>query len=333
MPPEQQLISRYPGGWRRSPFARAESGAWLLSSPEWEGSTMQVLVVGAGRMGAQIAAEYAIGGHTVTVMSRTLAAGRERVESAFGTAIEAGIVAAPAAEAKQRIRVVDALSGVDVTPALVVESVIEDATTKGDILRDVATRWPEATIASNTSSLSISELGRLAGAASRMLGTHYWNPPLLMPLVEVIAGEHTDPARLETTIQTLRELGKQPVLVARDVPGFVWNRLQLALVREAAWIAQNGVATPDVIDAIVRDGLARRWRYTGPFETMALGGVESFKRIGANLFPVLSEAQTLEGVDPFVDFDPTDLEAIRQWRDDGLRHELTRPQRESEGQA
>lgn len=294
---------------------------------------MQVLVIGAGRMGAQIATEYAIGGHSVTVMSRTLAAGRERVEASFATAIEAGIVTAPAAEAKQRIRVCDALPGVDAVPDLVVESVIEDLTAKGDILREVASRWPGATIASNTSSLSITEIGRLAGAESRTLGTHYWNPPLLMPLVEVIAGDQTDPARLETTIETLRTLGKQPVLVARDVPGFVWNRLQLALVREAAWIVQNGVATADVVDAIVRDGLARRWRYTGPFETMALGGAESFKRIGANLFPVLSDAQTLEGIEPHVDFAPADLDVIRQWRDDGLRHELTRPQRETEDQS
>jgi 3-hydroxybutyryl-CoA dehydrogenase len=131
----------------------------------------------------------------------------------------------------------------------------------------------------------------------------------------------------------LRTLGKQPVLVERDVPGFVWNRLQLALVREAAWIVQNGVATADVVDAIVRDGLARRWRYTGPFETMALGGAESFKRIGANLFPVLSDARTLEGIEPYVAFDPAELDAIRTWRDDGLRHELTRPQRQSEGQS
>ena len=194
-------------------------------------------------------------------------------------------------------------------------------------MREVAERWPEATIASNTSSLSISLLGRLAGAEERMLGTHYWNPPLLMPLVEVIAGDRTDLHRVDATIATLRSFGKRPVLVARDVPGFVWNRLQLALVREAAWIVENGVATPEVVDEIVRDGLARRWRYTGPFETMALGGVDSFKRIAENLFPVLSQAQTLAGVEAHVAFDPAELAAIRAWRDDGLRHELSRPER------
>lgn len=288
---------------------------------------MQVLVVGAGRMGAQIATEYALGGHSVTVMSRSLAAGRARVEAAFATAIDAGLVSAPAADAKRRMQVCDALTGVDRSPDLVVESVIEDLDAKVEVLQDVARRWPEATIASNTSSLSITEIGRMVGAEERTLGTHYWNPPLLMPLVEVIAGDRTEPARLDATMESLRALGKQPVLVARDVPGFVWNRLQLALVREAAWIAQNGVATRETIDSIVRDGLARRWRYTGPFETMALGGVESFKRIAVNLFPVLSDAQTLEGIEEHVDYAPDTLEAIRHWRDDGLRHEMRRPNR------
>jgi 3-hydroxyacyl-CoA dehydrogenase len=292
---------------------------------------MNVLVVGAGRMGSQIACEYALGGHRVIVWSRTAGAARERVAAAFETALRAGIAdAGGSAGAAPRVTVVDTLSAVADVPDVVCESIVEDLTAKGDLLRDVAGRWPEATIASNTSSLSITDLGRLAGAEERTLGTHYWNPPLLMPLVEVIAGDQTEPARLDAVIATLRLLGKQPVLVARDVPGFVWNRLQLALVREAAWIVQNGVATPEVVDAIVRDGLARRWRYTGPFETMALGGVESFKRIGANLFPVLSRAQTLTGVEEYVTFAPDELEAIRLWRDDGLRLELGRPQRATE---
>ncbi|MEA2585511.1 MAG: 3-hydroxybutyryl-CoA dehydrogenase [Thermomicrobiales bacterium] len=290
--------------------------------------SMNVFVVGAGRMGSQIACEYAVGGHHVTVMGRTPAAAQQRVADAFETALQAGIVSADrASEARQRVRVVGDLTAFDGTPDFVCESILEDATAKGEMLREVAERWPEATIASNTSSLSISLLGRLAGAEERMLGTHYWNPPLLMPLVEVIAGDRTDPNRVEATIATLRSLGKRPVLVARDVPGFVWNRLQLALVREAAWIVENGVATPAVVDEIVRDGLARRWRYTGPFETMALGGVDSFKRIAENLFPVLSEAQTLAGIEDRITFDPAELTAIRTWRDDGLRHELTRPER------
>jgi 3-hydroxyacyl-CoA dehydrogenase len=193
---------------------------------------MNVVVVGAGRMGSQIACEYAIGGHDVTVRGGTSGTAGERVAAAFETARRAGIVDVDrAAEAERRVRVVERLDAVEEAPDVVCESIVEDLAAKGEVLRDVAERWPEATIASNTSSLSISELGRLAGAAERTLGTHYWNPPLLMPLVEVIAGDRTERSRLDAAIATLRGLGKQPVLVARDVPGFVWNRLQLALVR------------------------------------------------------------------------------------------------------
>ena len=128
-------------------------------------------------------------------------------------------------------------------------------------------------LASNTSSLSIGRLGGWAGASKRMLGTHYWNPPLLMPLVEVVAGPETGPALIEQVMELLRELGKRPVAVERDVDGFVWNRLQLALLRRRSGSSSRKVASPEVVDEIVRDGLARRWRYTGPFATAAaLGG-------------------------------------------------------------
>jgi 3-hydroxybutyryl-CoA dehydrogenase len=286
-------------------------------------ATLNVLIVGGGRMGSQIACEYAIGGHQVTVVSRTESAAQERLKSAFESALQAGLIDdARSREAQQRFVVQGSLSSVTKSPDLVVESIDEDETAKGEILRDVAKRWPGATIASNTSSLSISALGRLAGAEDRVLGTHYWNPPLLMPLVEVVAGDNTDQSRIDSTIETLRALGKRPVLVARDVPGFVWNRLQFALLREAAWIVEEGVATRQVVDEIVRDGLARRWRYTGPFETMALGGGETFRRVAENLFPVLSCERSLTASSQVIDFDSADLEMKRKRRDDGLRRDL-----------
>jgi 3-hydroxybutyryl-CoA dehydrogenase len=274
-------------------------------------------------MGSQIACEYAIGGHFVTVASRTPAAARDRVDGAFDTALRAEIVdESIASSAKRRLLVVDALSSVVETPELVVESIVEDETAKGALLHEVAHRWPRATIASNTSSLSINALGRLAKAENRVLGTHYWNPPLLMPLVEVVAGDNTEPQRLDEITETLRSLGKHPVLVTKDVPGFVWNRLQFALLREAAWIVEEGIATAEVVDEIVRDGLARRWRYTGPFETMALGGAETFQRVAANLFPVLSNATAMTAPDEYLNFSSGELAAIQTRRDDGLRHDL-----------
>jgi 3-hydroxybutyryl-CoA dehydrogenase len=286
-------------------------------------ASSNVLVVGGGRMGSQIACEYAVGGHQITVVARTAAPARVRINYAFETARQAGLTDEHRTrEAQLRLTVSDSLNSVSTVPGIVVESIIEEEAAKGALLRDVAGRWPHATIASNTSSLSISALGRLAGAEDRVLGTHYWNPPLLMPLVEVISGDNTDRDRLNSVMATLKSLGKRPVLVDRDVPGFVWNRLQFALLREAAWIVERGVATPQVVDEIVRDGLARRWRYTGPFETMALGGAATFERVAENLFPELSCEQQLSGANWFLDFDDAYLEMKRQRRDDGLRRDL-----------
>jgi 3-hydroxybutyryl-CoA dehydrogenase len=119
------------------------------------------------------------------------------------------------------------------------------------------------------------------------------------------------------------------VLVERDVPGFVWNRLQLALLREAVWIVEHGVATPETVDTIVRDGLARRWTRTGPFETAALGGAETFERIARFLFPELSTATEIDNLRQWLLDDQERLAGIREARDAGLVSELRRERAEA----
>jgi 3-hydroxybutyryl-CoA dehydrogenase len=244
---------------------------------------MRVVVIGAGRMGSQIGWEYENAGHEVTFV------GRDDPQP-------------PPAD-------------------LVVESVPECFDLKVSLLRAAAHAHPDAILASNTSSLSITALGEAIGAPERTLGTHYWNPPRLMPLVEVIPGAASS-ERVELVLGTLRSLGKRPVLVERDVPGFAWNRLQFALLREALWLVDEGVATPAVIDEIVRDGLARRWRYTGPFETAALGGIDTFQRIAANLFGELSTATAAPGLAAAASSVP--LDGVAERRDAGLAKELAR---------
>jgi hypothetical protein len=150
-----------------------------------------------------------------------------------------------------------------------------------------------------------------------------------MPLVEVISGPETEAAVVERAVALVRGIGKRPMLVERDVPGFVWNRLQLALLREAVWIVENGVAAPEVVDEIVRDGLARRWRYTGPFATAALGGPATFTKIAANLWPVLSEATEVHDLARWLIADPDRLAAVKAARDAGLLADLKRDQNPS----
>src|SRR5438876_1657265 len=258
---------------------------------------MRVLVVGAGLMGAQIGCEYALGGHDVTLTARDTARVVARVDDALSKAEDLHLFSPDeVAAARARLGVDDdcAHDGWD----LVVESLPEDFELKAERLRPLAHASREAILATNTSSLSISELGEAIGAPERTIGTHYWNPPLLMPLVEVVAGEHTPPEVVELVSETLDALGKRPVLVG-DVPGFVWNRIQMGVLREAAWIVENGVASPDTVDDILTYGLARRWRNVGFFEAIALGGVETWQRTSANLLPELSSA--------------TELPDLRQW--------------------
>ncbi len=293
---------------------------------------MQVVIIGPGLMGAQIGCEYALGGYGVTLVYRRRERAEERLAATWQVVAGAGLATSEAIEAAQaRMTLQPALEKVEPPPDLVVESIVEDEAAKIAVLRNAAQRWPQAILASNTSAIPISRLGAGAGAPERTVGTHYWNPPLLMPLVEVIAGDSTQPAVVEQVMAVLRGLGKRPVQVRRDVPGFVWNRLQLALLREAAWIVENGVAGPEVVDEIVRDGLARRWRLTGPFETVALGGPETFTRVAAQLFPVLSCARELRDIQRWLKQSPEALAETRRRRDAGLIEELQRDRRRSAG--
>ncbi|MBA3450684.1 MAG: 3-hydroxyacyl-CoA dehydrogenase family protein, partial [Chloroflexia bacterium] len=201
---------------------------------------------------------------------------------------------------------------------IIVESVVEELGEKQTALAPIVARNAEAIVASNTSSIPITAIGAAIGAGERTIGAHYWNPPLLMPMVEIIRGDETGDEVVAAMTATLRDLGKRPVLVDRDVQGFAWNRLQLALLREAVWLVENGVASPGTVDEIVRDGLARRWRYTGPFQTAALGGAGTFERVANLLWPALSDATSLHDLRQWLDESPETTGPLRERRDQGL---------------
>jgi 3-hydroxybutyryl-CoA dehydrogenase len=255
----------------------------------------KVAILGAGLMGAQIGLEYAIGGYPVVLVTRSAAsqaAAVERVQSAAGLLVRSRLL-----RAAERTRALDRISLVtDVTSAaegasIVVESVGEDVDLKVDVLGRAARAAPSAILASNTSALSITEIGRAIGAEDRFLGTHYWNPPTLMPLVELVAGAGTDPSRMIAMRETLERLGKRPLEV-QDVTGFVWNRLMLALIREAVAMVSNGTASPGLIDEIAVRGFGRRWSLIGPFASMAAGGPGTVAAVADLIFPTLASDVT-----------------------------------------
>jgi 3-hydroxybutyryl-CoA dehydrogenase len=282
-----------------------------------------VAVAGAGLMGSQIGCEYAPGGHPVVWLVRDRGRAERRIASALALAVSAGLAdAAAAADAEDRMTFVADPAEHDSPVWLAVESIVEDLDSKAKLLRRIAAVWPAAAIASNSSSIATADLGRAAQSEHRLIGTHYWNPPLLMPLVEIVLTGRTPDTLAAEVEAALTRIGKRPVEVRRDVPGFAWNRLQFAMLRECLWLVENGVLRPETVDEIVREGLARRWRFAGPFETVALGGAATFDAIARNLFPQLSDAHAAGGFAQFLEHDPERLSRLRQARDDGLIAEL-----------
>lgn len=273
-------------------------------------------------MGAQIGCEYALGGHEVTLAARDVGQLERRVTDAFEV-IAKYETAAPMSvdSARGRLTCVGSFDEDALACDLAVESLPEELELKVRLLRRVAAASPDAILASNTSSIPISVLGEAVGVPARVIGTHYLNPPLLMPPVELIAGTATDPAVVVHLRATLLALGKLPIVVRRDVPGFIWNRLQFALVRECVWLVENGVAGAEDVDTVMREGLARRWRHIGPMRAIALGGVETWNRAGRNIVPELSTSTKLPDLHAFA-ITGRDMSGDTAARDAALAREL-----------
>ncbi len=283
---------------------------------------MRVAIIGGGLMGAQIGCEYALGGHEVCVHSRDLGGAEQRVADGFAVLEAHGLstaddVRAAAGRVTTAARPGEAASDAD----LLVESLPEDLELKASVLREALAGTRQPVVATNTSSLSITAIGEAIGAPERTVGTHYLNPPLLMPTVEVVAGERTATEVVALARETLVALGKLPVVVRRDVPGFLWNRLQFALVRECAWLVEQGVASAEDVDTGMREGLARRWRLVGPLRAIALGGIDTWNRSGRSILPDLSNARVLPDLADVAIMDGSVSEDAAA-RDAGLAREL-----------
>jgi 3-hydroxybutyryl-CoA dehydrogenase len=178
----------------------------------------------------------------------------------------------------------EALSGAE----LVVETIVEEAEAKRAVLARAEELAPNAILTTNTSSLPLATLTDVLRKPERFAGLHWLNPPELVELVEVVGGERTAPGTLETLAGWMEQLGKAPVVVRRDIPGFVANRLQYALLREAYALVDAGVCSFADVDRTLTHGLGARWAAIGPFETMDLAGLDVHAAVAANLWPELT---------------------------------------------
>jgi 3-hydroxybutyryl-CoA dehydrogenase len=232
-----------------------------------------VAVIGLGTMGAGIAQLAAEAGHEVWLLEQRaelLAAGRARLAGAWARQVEKGRMGAGALSACEA-RLHDAASVADLAPCgWVIEAIAEDLDVKRRLFAELdAALNPGAILASNTSSLSITALGGATRRADRVVGLHFFNPPALMALVEVIAGRETSPATFDAAAALAASWGKTAVR-APDTPGFIVNRVARPFYGEGLRLASEAVAPPEQVDRLMRDCGFRM----GPFELMDLIGID-----------------------------------------------------------
>jgi 3-hydroxybutyryl-CoA dehydrogenase len=244
-------------------------------------------VVGAGLMGHGIAQVFAAAGARVRVYDPdwdALDSLRERI----GRNLE--LVGADGS-ALELIRPVGSLPDAAEGADLVVEAAPENLELKQEIFAELdRVTGDETTLATNTSVMSVGEIGSRANGRHRIVGTHWWNPPYLIPLVEVVEAEGTSERTVRRTIEILEAAGKSPVHVRRDVPGFVGNRLQHAMWREAFALIDEGVCEPATVDTVVRDGFGARLAVLGPVENADLIGLDLTRSIHEYVLPHLGRS-------------------------------------------
>mgnify|MGYP001192843658 FL=1 len=234
---------------------------------------LTVGVVGAGLMGRALAAVFAGGGHSVRLFDVSEATLAEAVASL--------------AEYAAHVRPVGSLAEVAAGAAFVTEAVREDLSVKQAVFHELAAADSETILATNTSVLPVTAIAAQVARPERVVGTHWWNPPGLIPVVEVVRGHHTSTTTMDTTVQLLCSLGKLAVRVERDVPGFVGNRMQHALWREAIAIVAEGIADAETVDLVVRNTIGLRLAEMGPLENADFVGLDLTLAIHEAVLPAI----------------------------------------------
>ena len=242
----------------------------------------RIAVVGAGLMGHGIAQVFALAGHDVTITD-TVTSNLDTVKSRIVTNLRdlgddqsAVERVHPSGDLAEAVREAD----------FVVEAVIEDLAAKQQLFAEIERHVRTDTIlASNTSVIPITRIMEGLRDRTRALGTHWWNPPYLVPLVEVIGTKWTSQQAIEFTMLLHSAAGKQPAHVKKDVPGFIGNRLQHALWREAVSLVERGICDAETVDTVIKAAFGRRLAVLGPLENADLVGTDLTLAIHETVLP------------------------------------------------
>ncbi|MDD3347930.1 3-hydroxyacyl-CoA dehydrogenase family protein [Oscillibacter sp.] len=253
----------------------------------------KVVIVGAGIMGASLAQVYAQGAWQTVLYNRS-AEGLERARVTILRNQELlctqGLLTREAAEqALLRITFTqDKACMADCV--LMVEAIVEELEAKRRFWEETSRLVPtDALLATNTSGLPISEIAKAVYLPERFMGQHWLNPPHLMPLCEIIRGEQTAESCVNAMYELVKALGKEPVIVKKDIKGFLANRLQYAMLREALYLVETGAAELEDIDTVLKAGLGLRYAALGPFHVCDFGGLDTYCRVNEYLNETLCD--------------------------------------------
>ena len=252
----------------------------------------KIVVIGTGTMAVGIGAGFIDAGMQVVFLGRELARAEAALAAArkTATALAAGATRAPVATSVGLIEAWNDWQGV----TWVIETIVEDFELKRRLFAALDARVPAGVpIGSNSSGFPITRLAEGLATRGRMFNAHYFMPAHLVPLVEVALGVDSDPALGEAVCALYRRAGKKPVLVRRDIPGFLANRIQHALMREALSLIDSGIATPEDIDTAVRYSFGFRYAACGPVMQKEISGWDSMARAAAEIYPSLSNTHVL----------------------------------------
>lgn len=257
-------------------------------------------VAGSGTMGAGIAQILAQHGYKVVVSDleeRFLEIGQRIIATNVGILENQGLISPEGIELVK--------SNISFTTTkeefrdcqLIIEAIVEKLDVKKAFWKEVeAIVTRDCILASNTSGLSINAQCEELQHRDRFIGMHWWNPPNIIPLIELIKGDESSEKTVEALEELIRKIGKQSVVVLKDAPGFIGNRLQFAVFREALHILEEGIATAEDIDKAMRFGPGFRYPHIGPLQTADLGGLDTFYYISSYLFAELSNRKDVPAI-------------------------------------
>ncbi|TPG68381.1 3-hydroxyacyl-CoA dehydrogenase family protein [Brevibacillus laterosporus] len=261
----------------------------------------RVAVIGAGVMGHGIAQAYAGAGIQVNLYDpdeQMLQKAKNMLETSMSLFIQEGVWDEEHKENTwANLRVTTNLSEALNSVELVTEAIPEILELKWKLFADIEAIVDEdIIIASNTSTIPLSQLAARVQHPERMVITHFFNPAQIVPLVEIVKHERTTDHAISTVMEVMTRIGKEPILLQKEVPGFIANRLQAALIREAFHLIEEGVADARAIDTAVTAGPGFRWSKIGPMQTVDFGGLDTWMRVMQNLAPVLSKEEKTPGI-------------------------------------